>query len=65
MSDETYQALRAAVNIARFDQIRCVSTPKRLLIQRGHAPEHVYEAVQAWAEYEKGKRGALAGKSGD
>ena len=56
MSDETYQALRAAINIARFEQVRCVSTLKRLLIQRGYEPDHVHEAVQAWANYEKGKQ---------
>ncbi|MDR6389154.1 hypothetical protein [Paraburkholderia phenoliruptrix] len=56
MSDETYQALQAAINIARFEQVRCVSTLKRLLIQRGHEPDHVHEAVHAWANYEKGKQ---------
>lgn len=56
MTDEVYQALRAAVNLARYEHVRCVSTLKRLLIQRGHAPEHANEAIQTWANYEKDKR---------
>jgi hypothetical protein len=56
VTDNVYQALRAAVNLARFEQIRCVSTLKRLLIQLGHAPEDASAALQAWANYEKEKR---------
>ncbi|MDR6421348.1 hypothetical protein J2801_003636 [Paraburkholderia phenoliruptrix] len=56
MTDAVYQALRAAVNIARYEQVRCVSTLKRLLIQRGHAPDDANEAIQAWVNYERSKQ---------
>lgn len=56
MGDDAYQALRDAVNLARYEQIHSVSTLKRLLIQRGHAPEDANEAIQTWANYEKAKR---------
>jgi hypothetical protein len=56
MTPDAYQALRDAVNLARNERIRSVSTLKRLLIQRGHAPEHANEAIQTWANYEKAKR---------
>jgi hypothetical protein len=56
MTDQGYLALCAMINMARFDQIKCVSTLKRVMTQRGYQPEHIAEALGAWAKHEWGKR---------
>lgn len=56
MSDEGYIALRALVNIARNEQIRCFSNLKRIMIQRGFKSEHIAEAITTWRSYEDGKK---------
>ena len=56
MTDDVYQALRDAVNLARMREIRRLPALKAALLQRGW-PEHtVNEAIQTWANYEKAKR---------
>lgn len=56
MTDEVYEILRAAVNLARFEQIRSLPTLKSRLIRRypGRDTE-VNEALFAWAEYTQSK----------
>lgn len=56
MTDEAYIALRAAVNLARNKQVRCLSTLKRLLTQHGFQQEHISEAIKIWANYERSKQ---------
>jgi hypothetical protein len=56
VSDEGYVALRALVNIARNEQIRCLSTLKRVMIQRGFQSEHITEAITTWRSYEESKK---------
>ncbi|HKS67552.1 MAG TPA: hypothetical protein VJR26_09970 [Candidatus Acidoferrales bacterium] len=55
MSDAGFHALRAAINLARFDGIKSLSTIKEKLAQNGHTPEAVEEAVKYWANYEVSK----------
>jgi hypothetical protein len=56
MTDDTYQALRDAVNLARFEQIRTVAALRSRLSQRGWPEQTVNEAIQAWANYERSKQ---------
>lgn len=56
MTDDVYQALRDAVNLARSEQVRSAAALRSRLSQRGWAEQTINEAIQAWANYEKGKR---------
>lgn len=56
MTDDAYQALRDAVNLARAQQIRRLPALKSALLQRGYPEATVNEAIQTWANYEKAKR---------
>ncbi|MBB5508094.1 hypothetical protein HDG35_004372 [Paraburkholderia sp. JPY681] len=56
MPDDVYQALRAAVNLARFEQIRSVPALKSRLQQMGHSDEAARQAIKTWADYERSKR---------
>lgn len=56
MTDEAYIALRALLNIARNQQIRSLSTLKRIMIQSGYQPEHIAEAISHWQQYEDKKQ---------
>lgn len=56
MSEDGYIALRALVNIARNEQIRCLSTLRRVMIQRGFESEHITEAIIEWRSYEDKKK---------
>lgn len=56
MTDDAYQALRDAVNLARNEQVRNVAVLKSRLQQNGHTYEAATEAIQTWANYEKAKQ---------
>lgn len=56
MSDDAYQALRDAVNLARIRQIRRLPALKAALMQHGWSEQIANEAIQTWANYEKSKR---------
>lgn len=56
MTDDAYQALRDAVNIARQQSMRRVGSLKEELIRRGWPEQTVNEAIQTWANYERAKR---------
>ncbi|WP_430229616.1 hypothetical protein [Paraburkholderia tropica] len=56
MTEQGFHTLCAMINMARFEQIRCLSTLKRRLVQQGYAQEHIAEAIQAWAKYGWEKR---------
>jgi hypothetical protein len=56
MTDDVYQALRDAVNLARSQSIRRVGALKATLMQRGWPEQTVNEAIQAWANYERSKQ---------
>lgn len=56
MTDQGYLVLRAMIDLARSKQIRCLSTLKRLMVQHGYQQEHIDEAVEQWAKYERAKR---------
>lgn len=56
MTDAAYQALRDAINLARCDQIRNVASLKSRLQQMGYSHEAATEAIQTWANYERGKQ---------
>jgi hypothetical protein len=56
MTEDTYQALRDAVNLARSQCIRRVGALRSALLQRGWPEQTVNEAIQAWANYERSKQ---------
>lgn len=56
MSDDAYQALRDAVNLARHHGIRSKEALHAELIALGWSEATVNEAIQTWANYEKAKR---------
>jgi hypothetical protein len=56
MTEDVYQALRDAVNLARFQSIRHIGALKSALLQRGWTEQTANEAIQAWANYERSKR---------
>ena len=56
MTDDAYQALRDAVNLARIQCIRRLDALKAELLQRGHSEQTVNEAIQTWANYEMAKQ---------
>jgi hypothetical protein len=56
MTEDAYQALRAAVNLARNEQVRNVAALKSRLRQMGHSDEAATEAIKTWADYERLKR---------
>jgi hypothetical protein len=55
VTDDTYQALRDAVNLARMRDIRRVGALRSALVQRGWSEQTANEAIQAWANYEQSK----------
>jgi hypothetical protein len=55
MTDDTYQALRDAVNLARMRDIRNKDALRSALVQHGWSEKTANEAIQAWANYEKAK----------
>jgi len=56
VTDDAYQALRDAVNLARSQYIRKVGALRAALLQRGHSEQTVNEAIQTWANYERSKQ---------
>lgn len=56
MTDETYQALRDAVNFARSRSIHSRDALRSALIAHGYSAEAIDEAIKAWADYEQSKR---------
>ena len=56
MTEQGLEALRALVNVARNQQIRCLSTLKRVMVQQGFEPDHITEAITEWARYEDRKK---------
>lgn len=65
MNDQSFDALRAAIAIARDQNIRCLSTLKRILIQSGFAEQHITEAIAMWRSYEDVKRYGSRSTPGD
>lgn len=56
MSDEVFDILREAVNIARFYQIQRLSTLRDRLSARFPGKDaEITEALTTWAEYERSK----------
>ena len=55
MTDDTYHALRDAVNLARMRDIRNKDALRSALVQQGWSEKTANEAIQAWANYEKAK----------
>lgn len=56
MTDDVFEMLRAAVNIARFQQIRGVETLRAELVRRFPGRnEDINDAILAWANYEQAK----------
>jgi hypothetical protein len=56
MESETFDALRAAVNIARQYQTRGPAQLRRIMTQSGFTDDQITKALAAWASYEKSKR---------
>lgn len=56
MTEDAYQAPRAAVNLARNEQVRNVAALKSRLRQMGHSDEATREAIKTWANYERAKQ---------
>lgn len=56
MTEDAYQALRDAVNLARAQCIRKVGALRAALLRHGHSEQTVDEAIQTWANYEKAKQ---------
>ncbi len=65
MSEDGYIALRALVTIARNEQIHCLSTLKRIMVQRGFHAEHISEAITEWKQYEDRKKYGSSGTAGN
>lgn len=55
MDEKVYEALRSAVNIARFQGIRKIDALKRGLLEKGYDEPTADAAIRAWAEYEQRK----------
>lgn len=56
MTDQSFDALRSAIGLARDQNIRCLSTLKRILVQKGFSEEHIGEAIATWRSYEDVRR---------
>jgi hypothetical protein len=52
MNERVYEALRAAVNVAREQQLMTVDDLKLRLVHKGFAEQEVDEALQFWAHRE-------------
>ncbi len=56
MTEGVFEMLRAAVNIARFQQIRKVTALRAELVRRfPDRNEDIDDAILAWANYEQTK----------
>lgn len=55
MTEDAYQALRDAVNLARHRGIRTKEALRVELLALGWSEATVTEAIQAWANYEKAR----------
>lgn len=57
MSDEAFVILKAAVNIARNEQVRRLATLRRKLSALFPGKEdHINEAICTWASYARARR---------
>lgn len=62
MPDAVFEILCSAVNLARFEQIRCVAALKsRLLREYPGREDEVEQAIRSWANYEQEKGRAAPG----
>jgi hypothetical protein len=52
MTEDGYEALRAALALARNHQVRTVAELRRTLIYKGYKPGPVAEALQFWGNRE-------------
>jgi hypothetical protein len=51
MSDLVFEALRAAVNLSRYDHVRSTETLKIMLSQRGFDQSTINDAILFWAKH--------------
>lgn len=56
MEPETFDALRAAVTIAKEHHVTSRTQLRRIMTQRGFTDEQVSEAIVTWENYERSKR---------
>lgn len=56
MTEQVMCALKAAVNVARNHNISHLKALREILIDDGHDPSDVEEALRMWANYEQAKR---------
>lgn len=56
MSEESFEIMRCAVNIARNGQVRGLATLRAILKEKFPGQdEQIEEAITAWANYEAGR----------
>jgi hypothetical protein len=55
MDEKVFEALRSAVNMARFLGTRKIDALKRGLLERGFDEPTADAAIRAWSEYEQRK----------
>lgn len=51
MTDSAFDTLRAAVNLARNEQINTVAMLRRRLLRLGHAANDIDEALNYWGNH--------------
>jgi hypothetical protein len=56
MPDDVFEAVRAAVQIAKDRQIRSLKNLESILLREGFAADAVKQAIQFWADYEGSKQ---------
>lgn len=56
MNHHELTTLQTAVRLAREEQIGSVNLLRRKMVEAGHAPEDIDQALMTWANYEQGKR---------